>query len=228
MPFDVNYSDRYKCLYIHVPKTGGCSVCDALDTVTNHHTALQCKRMWTKKFNDYWVFSIIRHPYDRLVSAWEYLRQGGCGNAYDLKLQRKLRQWEAADSDFDVFCQHALMVVSREWLHFLPQTYFLCDGNGVSLCDSIGTYENMEESWKYIQEMTGCDTPLPHINPTPNRRPWWEYFTNKDTQRQVDCVYHSDFETWHYTRGRSSIGRASVWQTEGFVGSSPIDSTPIT
>ena len=226
MPLDVNYSARYRCVFIHVPKTGGMSICEALDIGSWHHTALQTRRMYGHQFNNYWKFSIVRNPYDRLVSAWEYIRAGGMQNWYDIKLQRELSTlWGNSHQDFDEFCEKALPVVSGKWLHFLPQTYFLCANDASILCDYVGRFEQLDEAWQVITEQVGHTGELPHANATKKRRHYAEYYTSSYTMALVEAVYHSDFDIWQYERGRSSIGRASGWQPEGFVGSSPIDST---
>ena len=80
--------DKYKCIHIHIPKTAGTSITKALhgkDFVlfdTNkkiwrqHATALETREHYGKeKWDSYFKFSIVRNPFDRLVSAYNWLCQ---------------------------------------------------------------------------------------------------------------------------------------------------------
>lgn len=73
--------DKYKCIFIHVPKTAGVSVAKSLlGKPTVHWSALNCRLIFGKEdFNNYFKFSFVRNPFTRLISAYEFLRNGGYG-----------------------------------------------------------------------------------------------------------------------------------------------------
>jgi hypothetical protein len=68
-----------KLLFIHITRTGGTSVETALlgkdwwhiDDLTKHISASQAREIYGEEvWNSYYRFSIVRNPWDRLVSMW--------------------------------------------------------------------------------------------------------------------------------------------------------------
>ena len=70
--------DQKKFLFIHIPKTAGKSI-DAIIGVKGacHLTYLEYEAAVKGKINDYYIFTIVRDPADRFVSAYNYLSKGG-------------------------------------------------------------------------------------------------------------------------------------------------------
>ena len=69
-------SHKHKCIFIHIPKAAGTSVERFLRDIDSDIPAkVLRKRGFSHFFNDYldyYVFSFVRNPYDRLVSAWKW------------------------------------------------------------------------------------------------------------------------------------------------------------
>lgn len=61
-------SDKYKCIFIHVPKTGGSTIEESClfddqrkktrEAVGGHATAIEIKEIVTSKFLNYYKFSL--------------------------------------------------------------------------------------------------------------------------------------------------------------------------
>lgn len=81
MPFYKN-----NILFIHIPKTSGTYIenqlkkyeigenlgyIEHLSTYKQHLTYKQYKELYGEKINEYFIFTIIRNPYDRLYSAYK-------------------------------------------------------------------------------------------------------------------------------------------------------------
>ena len=67
-------NDKLKFIFIHVPKTGGSSVKKALGIKVHGHKKFSD---WSKDYPDYFSFAFTRNPWDRFVSSFFYLEQGG-------------------------------------------------------------------------------------------------------------------------------------------------------
>jgi len=69
-------SHKHKCIFLHIPKAAGTSIERFLrDIDPDIPSKVLRKRGFSRFLNDhldYYVFSIVRNPYDRLVSAWKW------------------------------------------------------------------------------------------------------------------------------------------------------------
>ena len=71
-----------RCIFIHIPRTGGSSIEQWLsgddwwlvDKATKHLTARQARRLYAEHWDDYFKFSIVRHPLPRSISAFHYAK----------------------------------------------------------------------------------------------------------------------------------------------------------
>jgi hypothetical protein len=74
-----------KFVFVHVNKTGGTSIVEALsqfedrteeDVLHDHSPFAAYKRvLGLDLWNEFYTFGFIRNPYERMVSAYEYRRQ---------------------------------------------------------------------------------------------------------------------------------------------------------
>ncbi|WP_417698442.1 sulfotransferase family 2 domain-containing protein, partial [Psychromonas sp.] len=72
------YTRKYKCIFIHIPKTAGTSILMTLigkDSLKDHSNYYDFKRINSVKFKKYYKFCFVRNPYDRAVSLYEYLKK---------------------------------------------------------------------------------------------------------------------------------------------------------
>ena len=69
-------SHKHKCIFIHIPRTGGTFIEKLIfgrdwwgeDHKTKHILASQAKKIYKKYWNDYFKFSFVRNPYTRSKS----------------------------------------------------------------------------------------------------------------------------------------------------------------
>ena len=65
-------------IYLHVPKTAGVSVSRALyGRPLRHFRAMDIRRICPGRFNGLLTFGVVRHPIDRLHSAYRFAKAGG-------------------------------------------------------------------------------------------------------------------------------------------------------
>ena len=75
--------EEKKCIFFHIPKTAGISVSTALfgNVKWGHRNVAFYKSHFGEKFfNSLYKFSFVRNPYDRLYSAFTFLKNGGMNN----------------------------------------------------------------------------------------------------------------------------------------------------
>jgi len=70
-------SHKYKCIFIHIPRTAGTSIESwivgndwwKIEPNTKHLLASQAKKIYSKYWDKYFKFAFIRNPWDRMVSC---------------------------------------------------------------------------------------------------------------------------------------------------------------
>ena len=77
--YNLDTAFRLRCIFFHIPKTAGVAVCDGLfgNRGPGHMDVEIAKVVFGKwRFQSFFKFCFVRNPWDRLVSAFHYLRHG--------------------------------------------------------------------------------------------------------------------------------------------------------
>lgn len=113
-------------------------------------------------------FAFVRHPYDRLVSAWTYAARKGT-LAKGAITAEGLRRFFATD--------HLIVWPQVRWFD-APMDY-------------VGRFERLDEDWKHIS-----DIPLPHVNKG-ERGPWQQHL-DSEMREMARRYYAEDFARFGY------------------------------
>ena len=189
-----------KALFFHVPKTAGQSVQHSLfgGIVVGHWTFRQFELAFSKReLASLFKFTFVRNPWDRLVSAWVFLRGGG-RNQWD-------REWSEKNlTQFPDFESFVLQRISREqveheYWHFLPQVHFLRNGRGRVELDFVGRFENLQRDFERLAGLLGCSVALGSHNRTRSRQSseYRQFYTPR-TAEIVAAAYREDIRTFGY------------------------------
>jgi hypothetical protein len=191
------YYQRNDLLFIHIPKAAGTSIAKALyGKRVGHFTALEIKEfLGSELFTKRKKFTVVRNPYDRLLSAYTYAIQGGTqeGAVNNPSLYKS-----------DVFRSFKSFVT--EWLVnqdmnkveliFRPQHLFVYEG-GRCLVDFIAKIEELDILEDWLSNQTGKSMKLAHSNKS--NRSIEENNLDTETVNLVRQLYRSDFEKFKYS-----------------------------
>jgi chondroitin 4-sulfotransferase 11 len=143
-------------LFIHVPKTGGTSIIHALNIYDYccHEPISKYPRYLTKNI---FTFAFVRNPFDRILSAYNYLITE-CGNNGDISFARshlsKFKNFNEFIREFETSAN------LQSWLHF--QTVFNFIDRHI---DFVGRYENIQADFNVVCDRIGLlRLPLEHKN----------------------------------------------------------------
>jgi hypothetical protein len=191
--------DEQKCIFVHITKCAGVSISKSLlgNLGGGHLRIPHYQLIFSKReFEDYFKFTFVRNPWDRLVSAFLFLKKGGV-NKVD-------KVWAAENlSHFEDFHTFVTEWVNRKnvntWKHFVPQYKFVCEpGDLTPKVDFIGHFERLGNDFTYIQKRLGINTALQHLNKTAgSKRDYKEYYTQA-TKEIVAHVYEEDIRIFGY------------------------------
>lgn len=187
-------SDKYKYVFIAIPKTGTKSITKFLEDdyegkpFDNQHSYVVPEAY---KKENYLVFSAVRNPYTRMVSMWYSVAQRN-PEKYGLKNFDGL--------DFDSFVKGITdnITETRDFF-YNTQRDFLNDVRVIIL------FEFLPHSLHSIPFIKSVES-FPHRNSTRSvwednplpRRPWREYFTSQKTLNRINSYYEEDFKNLGY------------------------------
>tara|TARA_B100000424_G_scaffold227420_1_gene188180 strand:+ start:2219 stop:3841 length:1623 start_codon:yes stop_codon:yes gene_type:complete len=181
-----------KLTFIHIPKTAGSSFFQSIDTnnlrVINHFEALSFKY---KDLHAYKI-TIVRNPYDRCLSAYNYLKLGGLQNEIDIKYKNML-------SEYDSFIDFTkdLHILSEKIIHLMPQYKFIFNKDKL-LVNEILYFENISNNFNELCKniKIKCNKKIKLIN-NKHHDPYYLYY-DKHAQDLVYDVYKKDFQLLNY------------------------------
>jgi hypothetical protein len=137
-----------------------------------------------------YYFTFLRSPWDRLVSAWTYLRNTGTPHLFE-DAKKFINHHETFEAFVSDFYQRPAFYFKQK--HLAPQFYYLMDGYGTMYVDFIGTVENMNRDFKCLCSI--LDIPfkyLPVLNVS-EHAPISDYYTPA-TWKMVESIYAEDLK----------------------------------
>lgn len=195
---------KHQCIFIHITKTAGISISvSLLGKSIGNMSALYYQILFGKKdFNNYFKFAFVRNPFTRLISAYEFLKQGGGGPA-DAKIAQTVKPYKSLE---DFVLNYLTPATAKTNRYFRPQHYFICDSDNRLLTDYLGRFETIEKDYEYISNKIGVGEPLQKLNVTKSKRlPYEQYYTSDAMIKKVISIYKKDFELLGYSKELSAV-----------------------
>jgi len=208
--------NRRKAIFIHIPKCGGVSIERSIhkalggdeaaayvqlirrppnpDNVkckglTLHSTLSDFRRYYGDDINNFFIFSVVRNPWRRMVSHWEYLTK---------QMYNKRVDTQHALS-FSSFVQ----IYESKILGYSIQGYkdFLEDDGRCSV-NYVAKLENIKRDIKEIEKRMRLEIPeILHMNQTDpslkEHQDWRDYY-NPWTKNKVYEIFKDDIEKYEY------------------------------
>ena len=189
-------------MFVHIPKCAGTSVRQSLFGRNGGHRPLEIFRTMVPRemFDQSFKFTFVRNPWDRLVSAFFFLKKS------ELERNRRFaRRNLSAYSDFDTFVRQWLTRKSIwRFTHFLPQYHFICIDKRLGV-DFVGFYENLAEDFAIVAKKINRPTVLREENRLGGRSTDYRQYYNDETRDIVAEVYAEDITLLGYSFDNSSL-----------------------
>ncbi|WP_281753093.1 sulfotransferase family 2 domain-containing protein [Neptunitalea chrysea] len=189
---------EHRSLFLHIPKSAGVSMHYSLyETDSYGHIPLKdyYKLFGKREVKKCFKFCFVRDPYERLYSAYSYLKKGGRGCPIDLKYKEYLTPIE----DFEDFVLNYLdRREIREMEHFRSQTFYLVNKRGKLNIDFIGRYESIEQDFGRLCELLSTKKgTLLKVNKNKDKDP---YVLTTEVKEIIYNAYKEDFINFGYRR----------------------------
>jgi hypothetical protein len=157
-----------------------------------HLTAEGLKAELNGLFDNYFKFTVVRNPWDRLVSTCAWLDQKWF-KGEELKtaeFERIVRQLHAASRDPK--SAQALLAST----HFRPQFLYIVDRQLRPMVDYVARYENLAADWATLCGRLNLNAALP-ARMKSHHRPYQEYYSD-ETHAMAGELYARDVTMFGY------------------------------
>lgn len=197
----------HKFIFIHIPKTGGEAISEALSTKSSknkhefvwensirdkHETITECM-MLKKNINNYFKFAFVRNSWDILVSNWSYWKQRNMippeitFNTYIKNLQ-----------ELTIEVPEKYFSNSQRKVNVLyPQYFYISDWWGNNVMDFVGRFENFQNDFDTICDKIGIPRRIIPRKNSSNHKHYTEYY-NIETREIVAKKYAKDIEYFDF------------------------------
>ena len=180
--------DSLGCVYVHIPKTAGTSIRQALSAFPNpeprryprlrkHARAFEYRvALGERRWQEYYSFAFVRNPYDLMVSSYFWWLE----KAQKFRKLRARQREVLALADFNAFAES---VFGREYVNEYRGDLFDWIGeDGEIIVDFVGRVENLQEDWDSICGRLGvAPERLPHANRT-SRGDYRQYYNDRSIE----------------------------------------------
>ena len=210
-------SYKNKCIFIHIPKTGGTSLESLIwkknekvesnlwmGFIDEYHNKFQTgglqhllssqvkKEVGEEIFNSYFKFTIIRNPYDKAVSQFEYLKKR--------KDLRDYLGFKVGDS----FNKYLELIQKKKHVQWEPQSNFIFDDENNCIVDFMGRFESFNDDTKKILKQLGLekkffgliDNNIPHLNKSSRRE--YKFYFEPQSKKTFESIYKRDLDLLNY------------------------------
>ncbi|WP_029035381.1 sulfotransferase family 2 domain-containing protein [Salinimicrobium terrae] len=209
-------SHQYKCIFIHIPKTGGSSIykffhpdvpllpdtpnydihygwCPERKIYLQHATAFQLLNtglVSEEVWKNYYKFTIVRNPWDRSYSDYLWAMRTSA-------IKDSFTNYITARGDFEKIFAYP-QKPGYKGDHLKPQKDFF-DKDGRYAVDYIGRFEDLVFHIEKVAGHLGLKRKFNvKINGSTSRYPHYSLFYNKSRKKLVEHFYAQDISKYGY------------------------------
>jgi hypothetical protein len=149
-----------------------------------------CSDITPQDLKDCYTFSVVRNPYDRMVSLWLW----GCQNVYG--------------PDFDLFVRNIAHNKYHDFnrVRYRSQAEWISDAEGKVRVQHLLRYETLALDFKNFLKKIGIE-PFPLLirntaldMSKKERKSFQSYYKNKSTRQTVEDLWAADFQMFNYEK----------------------------
>lgn len=188
----------HKCIFIHIPRTAGTSIERSIRsdwTWTNfkkekHILASTAKLLYKDYWNDYFKFSFVRNPWDRMLSMSKYADFYGCEVENDkINIDQYMQKYPRVEIDprSKSVIENVEPIKNAVYLNILNEEL-----------DFIGRFENLQEDYSKVCSIINCKNEIKHIEPNHKKFKHYTEYYDEETREIVAEKYAKDIKYFGY------------------------------
>jgi hypothetical protein len=181
------------CVLIHIHKTGGTSMRKG---VWVNRASKPVFGYIPDEWSHLFKFAFVRHPLDRLVSAWKMFTDGtetfSAGKqGRDMTIEDAL---DILEDDSIIYDERRKTLPERLRHHAIPQTH---PYNCLQYADFVGRFERIDEDFAKVAEKLGMTATLPKMHSTSHQE--WQHYIKGEALERAAAYYKKDLEELNYS-----------------------------
>ena len=192
---NINLFRERGIIFIHVPKNAGTSINDSLyGKSIGHFTSLEFRKISKEDFDSLYKFAVIRDPFARLISAFNFIKEGLNNEIKDKPAILKTREIkEIKNMDINKFVM--------EWIPqygiyqdfaLMPQSHFICDENRNLIVNRLVNIKDIGNLTNIIKQDTGII--VDQIGSKNISHKPFKQVLNNQSKEYLKSLYKVDFE----------------------------------
>ena len=205
-------NENRKFIFIHIPKCGGSSIQKILqdeDCTMNsgwdsrkkkfkqHCTISQLRNVYNIKIAEYFSFTFVRNPWDKVVSDHFYWQRKESPFKKILK-GTTIKDYLLCRNGYE-FMNHLDNNLGRAD-HFCCQHKYIIDQNKKNIVNFIGRFENLQQDFNIICDKINMPrVKLPHLNKSKHEH--YSQYYDAETREIANKKYAKDIEYFGYKFG---------------------------
>jgi hypothetical protein len=191
-------SDKYKLIFIHIPKNAGTAITNTLEmSDIGHHGWRYYKSRYPQKWVTYTKISVVRNPWDRVVSCYEYAKME---DSYWHSTNSKARAGKHLDYDLlkDSSFENCLGILKntpQKLRHqgWSNQSNYIYNGDKL-MVDYVLDVNEIDNK---LSEILNQKINIPKINVS-NQNNYKDYYSDKKMVNIVSDRYKTDLLNFNY------------------------------
>lgn len=200
-------SHKFRCIFVHIPKTAGNSINRIFGIDWENHKDLARYAQETRavEFESYFKFAIVRNPWDRLLSDYNFQKKKRRDKKSKLHLfserglVRSFSEWiDAVLADPFHYPPHAWGADVSDGLHrWSPQIDWVTL-NGRVAVDEVLRLEDLDREFPRVCKQLGVSCSR---IPKRNSKFHWHYsfYYDESTRQKVTDYYSADIKRFGYS-----------------------------
>lgn len=172
--------EKRKIMYFDTPKCASTTIRNAFFNKSNVQSLIDPK----DKTENYFKFTFVRNPWDRIVSNWKMF------TTHPFRIKQLKSMTNKNISKFEDFLRFSIKKKNHHWQ---PQVLFIPEK-----MDFIGKLENFNVDFSRLySKLNNKSANNVTKNNSTERKPYWKYY-NSSTAELVSKIYAEDIERFGY------------------------------